>query len=222
MRDALWAVVPLKSPEAAKSRLRAALDAGTRRRLVLAMAQQVVRTLVHAPGVAGVAVATASEEVGRQAEREGARVIRQRLDEGTAAACRSAVDALSGTACGLLMMSGDLPLIGPAAVAELVEPGRRTPLVAIVPDRRREGTNALLCAPPAVIPPCFGPDSFRRHLAAARACGVEVRIVESDALALDIDDAADLAELRRRSDIDPTLLPVELRDILACQEATAQ
>lgn len=221
MRDALWAVVPLKSPEAAKSRLRGALDAAARRRLMFAMAQHVIRTLLRAPGIAGVAVVTASAEIATRVEREGARVIRQARDDGTAAACSSAVDALSGTAHGLLMMSGDLPLIRPAAVAELVDLSGRAPLVAIVPDRRREGTNALLCAPPAVIPPCFGPDSFQRHLAAAHAQGVEVRIVESDALSLDIDDAADLDELRRRSDEDAALLPADLRDALLCREAAA-
>ena len=44
---------------------------------------------------------------------------------------------------------------------------------------------------------CFGPDSFRRHVA---ACGPEValEIVESDALSLDIDDEQDLRELQRR------------------------
>jgi len=212
--NTVWAAVPLKSPDAAKSRLRAGLDACARGRLFFAMARQVVRTLVHTPGIAGVAVVTASPEVAACVEQEGAAVIRQERDAGTAEACRSAVAHLSARADSLLMISGDIPLISTEAVAELVDLSRRAPLVAIVPDRRRNGTNALLCAPPAVIPPCFGFESFQRHLAAARSQGVEVRIVESDALSLDIDDLEDLDELRRRLDADPALLPVELREAL--------
>jgi 2-phospho-L-lactate guanylyltransferase len=212
--NTLWAVVPLKSPDAAKSRLRAGLDAGARRRLVFAMARQVVRTLVRTPGIAGVAVVTASPEVAAFVEDEGAAVIRQERDTGTAEACRSAVAHLAASADSLLMISGDIPLICTEAIAALVDLSWRTPLVAIVPDRRRSGTNALLCVPPAVIPPCFGTDSFQHHLAAARRQGAELRIVESDALSLDIDDLEDLDELRRRLDADPALLPVELREAL--------
>ena len=216
--NALWAVVPLKSPEAAKSRLRAGLDDRARRRLMFAMARQVVRTLMHTPGIAGVVVVTASPEVAAFVEQEGAVVIRQDRDAGMAEACRAAVTHLSASAKSLLMISGDIPLIRSEAIAALVNLSRRTPLVAIVPDRRRSGTNALLCTPPAVIPPCFGVDSFKQHVAAARSQGVELHIVESDALSLDIDDLEDLDELRSRLDADPTLLPVELREALPRKE----
>ena len=60
------------------------------------------------------------------------------------------------------------------------------------------GTNALLCVPPDVLAPCFGEQSFQRHLAAARAANLHARILEIDALALDLDEPADLEELRRR------------------------
>jgi 2-phospho-L-lactate/phosphoenolpyruvate guanylyltransferase len=214
VHDSTWAVVPLKSPDAAKSRLRGAVEAGARRHLVLAMAQHVVRTLVRAPGIAGVAVVTASAEIATHVEREGALVIWQDHDDGTAQACRKAAESLSRTADSLLMVSGDLPLMHVAAVEELIDLRHQAPIVAIAPDRRREGTNALLCAPPQVIAPCFGPGSFARHIAAAHARGLEARVVESDALSLDIDDLEDLDELNRRLDRDPSLLPAELRNAL--------
>ncbi len=218
-----WAVVPLKSPDAAKSRLRAGLDTGARRLLVFAMARHVVRTLVRTPGIAGVAVVTASPEIAAFVEQEGAAVIRQDRDAGMAEACRSAVAHLSARANSLLMISGDIPLISTEAIAALVDLSRGTPLVAIVPDRRRSGTNALLCAPPTVISPRFGLDSFQEHVAAARSQGVELRVVESDALSLDIDDLQDLEELRRRLDADPAPLPIELREALPRkEEAPAQ
>jgi len=210
------------------------------------MAQQVIHTLARTPGIAGVSVVTASPEVGVFAEREGAAVIWEKRDAGTAEACRSAVAHLSTRVNSVLMISGDIPLISAAAVAALLScadtplrPLRGHPsssrkgknlsrdgvvaLVVIVPDRRRSGTNALLCTPPTIIPPCFGADSFQQHLAAARSLGVHVRIAESDALALDIDELEDLDELQRRLDADPTLLSAELREGLPRRaEAPAQ
>ena len=147
--NTIWAVVPLKSPDAAKSRLQAGLDADTRRRLFFWMARQVIRTLARTPGIAGVSVVTASPEVGAFAEREGAALIWEEREAGTAEACRSAVADLSTRVGGVLMISGDIPLISSEAVVGLLrcQPPRRlappvtqTPLVAIVPDRRRSGS----------------------------------------------------------------------------------
>ena len=242
--NTIWAVVPLKSPGAAKSRLQAGLDADTRRRLFFWMARQVIRTLARTPGIAGVSVVTASPEVGTFAEREGAALIWEEREAGTAEACRSAVAHLSTRVDGVLMISGDIPLISSEVVVELLrcQPPRRfappllekegrenprhlarAPVVTIAPDRRRSGTNALLCAPPAIVPPSFGKDSFQRHLAAARSQGLDVRIVESDVLALDIDELEDLDELQRRIEAHPALLSAELREALPRRaEAPAQ
>jgi 2-phospho-L-lactate/phosphoenolpyruvate guanylyltransferase len=219
----VWAIVPLKSPEAAKSRLAPALDASARRRLFFAMADRVVRTLTQTPGIAGVAVVTASPEVAALAQRRGALVIRQEADAGTAQACSSAVNILSGRAHSVLMVSGDIPLLSAQSLAELVEMGQRAKVVAIAPDRRCTGTNVLLCAPPQIIPNCFGSDSFQRHLSAARTREVPVHVIESEALALDIDDVADLDELRRRLQAQPALFSEELREALRqCEEVPAQ
>jgi 2-phospho-L-lactate guanylyltransferase len=69
--------------------------------------------------------------------------------------------------------------------------------VVIVPDRHREGTNALLCSPPDALTPRFGPRSFERHLADARTSGLLTRILEIEALALDLDCLDDLEHLRQ-------------------------
>lgn len=218
----MWAVVPLKSPEAAKSRLRGALDAVQRRALFFAMARQVLGALLDAPRIGRVAVVTASAEVAGFAEGLGAWVIPEEREAGTAAACRAAIAAAAGRTDSLLMMSGDLPLACASAIEPLLGLAGRSPLVAIVADRQRVGTNALLCAPPDVIPICFGPDSFQRHVAACRP-EVPLEIVESDALSLDIDDAQDLRELRRRLLARTTPDFGDLREVLtAGAQVTAQ
>jgi 2-phospho-L-lactate guanylyltransferase len=66
----------------------------------------------------------------------------------------------------------------------------------IVPDRHGQGTNALLLTPPDVMAPAFGPGSFARHAARARAAGAAIRVADVSSLGLDVDTPEDLAALR--------------------------
>lgn len=193
----MWAIVPLKSPELAKSRLSDVLNPVARQDLFFAVARHVITTLQNTRGISHIAVVTASETADHFARECGAEVIRQRGDLGTAAAFRAATFALRSRELEhILMIAGDLPLLTAAAVEELIDAGRQTPSIVIAPDRQRTGTNALLCSPPEIIAPCFGIDSFRRHREAAIASGARLEIVDSPALALDVDVADDLDYLQ--------------------------
>ena len=116
----MWAVVPLKSPEVAKSRLNGALGTAGRRELFFSMARQVIGALLDTPPLEYVAVVTASAEVAGFAQALGASVIWEEREAGTATACRAAVAAASGRTDSLLMLSGDLPLASAAALEPLV------------------------------------------------------------------------------------------------------
>jgi 2-phospho-L-lactate guanylyltransferase len=76
-------------------------------------------------------------------------------------------------------------------------------LVALVPSRDGDGTNALLISPPDAFAPSFGPGSFARHLAQAAQLGLTCRTLNLPGLGLDIDEPADLHELMRRTRADP-------------------
>jgi 2-phospho-L-lactate guanylyltransferase len=223
--SAMWAVVPLKSCDTAKSRLRPLLDPYERKRLYLAMARHVLLTLQAVPGVDGVAVVTRDAEIAGIAEHLQARILRQDADAGMAHACRFAVERLRMHRPGsLLMISGDLPLISVRSVSRFVQAAEHppcAPAIAIAPDRHRTGTNALLCASPDAIPICFGPGSFTMHLAAALARSVSVEIIDAPDLALDIDTPDDLRLLRSVLASDPESLSRELQAILAVHPAVA-
>jgi len=162
------------------------------------MAQRVLRALTAVPAITAVSVVTACEEVGRFAAGMGAAVIHQDEDGGTAAAFAHAVATLrrGGLPARTLMIAGDLPLIAASDLMSLANRQTVNPGVLIVPDRKRIGTNALLCSPPDAIEPRFGAESFQGHVSAARAAGVPYQVVESPALSLDIDVADDLELLR--------------------------
>ncbi len=73
--------------------------------------------------------------------------------------------------------------------------GKGSRAVVIAPDAGETGTNALLLRPPFLLPFSFGPVSFARHCALARAAGVEPLVYRSPSLAHDIDLPDDLRHL---------------------------
>jgi len=217
-----WAVVPLKSSERAKSRLAEILDPEQRARLFFAMAECVICALRACKRIDGVAVVTASQEVAAFARGLDAVPILQDTDVGMSPALELALHRLQAMQpARVLMLPGDLPLISPAALDVVFDAADSNASIVLVPDRRREGTNALLCSPPHALPPRFGGSSFERHLAAARATGIATRILEVEELALDLDCPDDLNYLhlhggQRAAQLFATLRNVDARDVHRC------
>lgn len=194
-----WTVVPLKSPEQAKSRLKASLAPAHRRALFFSMARHVLHTVRESSQISGAIVVTSSEEVAEFAQRLDCRVLWQADDAGTSSAFEAGVARACAEAMGnLLMLPGDLPLLSSMAVKRFMRHGQGSPSVTIAPDEAGHGTNALLCSPPDAIPMCFGPDSFHRHVAAARQRGAALQVVKLRELAFDVDRQSDLERLPRR------------------------
>ena len=208
----MWAIVPLKPPSQAQSRLAAVLTPDERRAWFFHMAQRAIEALRATRGIERVAVITSDAEVARFAEALDAVVLTESRAEGTASAFATALMQLRPRALkGVLMIAGDLPLISSQALESVVEAAARHEVV-IVPDRLQRGTNALAWSPPDAIAPCFGDDSYARHLKAARAAQRLHCTLQLEALALDIDVPADIEQLRRQpADLIAGLpLPVEL------------
>lgn len=197
MSASTWALVPLKSSERAKSRLAEVLDVEQRQRLFFSLAERVILALNESERVDAVAIVTSSREVAAFARSLHAVPIMQEADVGMSPALELALQSLQTMQPQrVLMVPGDLPLISACAVDAIFQAQISSEQVVLVPDRRREGTNALLCSPPHVIAPRFGADSFARHLHAARATGIATRVLEIEELALDLDCVDDLDYLR--------------------------
>ena len=71
----IWAVVPVKDTRMAKRRLGDALSDELRRRLALAMLEDVLMALAASPGLAGIAVVTLDSSASTLASRFGARIL---------------------------------------------------------------------------------------------------------------------------------------------------
>jgi 2-phospho-L-lactate/phosphoenolpyruvate guanylyltransferase len=190
----IWAVVPLKNTTDAKQRLAGALGAELRQQLALAMAHDVISALAASSGLAGLAVVTLDPAAGALARRFGARVLTEGAGDGQTGAVNAAARTLSleGSAA-MLTIPGDVPLITPQEVEQFIAAHDRRPDFVIAPAHDGRGSNAVLCAPPDAVRLQFGDDSFLPHLAAARALGIEPKIVHLAGIGLDIDHPRDLA-----------------------------
>ncbi len=188
------AIIPVGALVGAKSRLGETLDAEERRDLVDRMLDRTVRAVLATPGIDETLVVSPDREALAAAAALGARTLLQR-SQGLNRGLREARDdALAGGVGAIVVVPIDLPLVSPAALAELIAPlaaVAERPLIVLATDRHARGTNALVLAPPDAIEFSFGGDSRAAHAACATDAGA--RYVELDGpLSIDIDTPDDL------------------------------
>jgi 2-phospho-L-lactate guanylyltransferase len=194
----IWAVIPAKSPDAAKARLAPALSAEERAALARRLFRSTVEAALACPALAGTIVVSASPELRALAVALGAHACpdppSHHADALNAAIAFSCARAAALGAAAALVLPADLPFLTPAVIMAFLDKAGNA-AVAVAPDRANLGTNALLLRPPWALAPAFGPASCDRHRAAACARGLSAAIVRLPALALDLDTPADLAFL---------------------------
>jgi 2-phospho-L-lactate guanylyltransferase len=186
----MWAVVPVKEFAGAKQRLSAVLSPVERAALYAEMLDHVLDALIAARGIDGILVVTNEARF----HRRDVRIVPDREGRGQSAAVAQGARILAAEGRrAMLTVPGDLPLATAAEIEHVVAGHER---MTIVPSRDGRGTNALAVSPPDSIPFRFGESSFEPHCAAARAVGMEPRVLRLPGLALDIDTPDDLALYR--------------------------
>lgn len=195
--ERVWAVVLIKDFRSAKQRLSTALPAEERQVLARRNAQLALAAAGVADDVLAVCGGVEAAELARLA---GVQVLLEAHPSGQNPAARLGLDfALERGAGAALLLSSDLPLVRPPDITELLAQARvlGSPAVVAAPATGRGGTNALYLSPPDTLELHFGDDSLARFQADAEQRGVAFALFESPALALDLDEPADLAELAR-------------------------
>lgn len=201
-----WAIVPVKALGEAKQRLSGVLPLELRRRLMRVMLQDVLATLRQVEVLDPVLVVTPDADVAELARRCGARVMREEHGRGHSAAAMAGFAYAAGNgAAQALTLPADAPCVTRSEVYSLLGAASPAggPRVVLAPSHDRDGTNAVLVAPPDAFAPQFGPGSFARHLAEAEAMQLECRVVELAGLGMDIDEPRDLLALIARKERDP-------------------
>ncbi|OQY35950.1 MAG: 2-phospho-L-lactate guanylyltransferase [Anaerolineaceae bacterium 4572_5.1] len=191
---ALWAIVPGEPLRGVKEPFYDVLTDGEYERLNEYLLENTIKTLTEEPKIADVLVCNRDPTALTVARKFGARTLKEDGTPGLNIALeRATAVAQTYGICGVLIIPADLPLLTAENIKLLVENVDDPPSVKIVPDRRSQGTNALLIRPAGLFEYQYGENSFEKHCEAARTAGASLEICELPSLALDVDSPEDLA-----------------------------
>ncbi|RPJ85826.1 MAG: 2-phospho-L-lactate guanylyltransferase [Acidobacteria bacterium] len=200
MRCMAAVLIPVKDPGHAKQRLRGELTQRERTELTWAKLTDLASAVRRAKRPDAVFVVTSSPRVEAFAHEQGWDL----LTEETQLSESSSIDWASGElkrrGIGhVFRLPGDIPLVQPSDIDEVIEIGYSEQSSVIVPSRDGTGTNGLLRTPPDAFPSRFGPDSFRLHHQEAGSRRLPLLTLPNERLGLDIDDPEDLTVFLDRS-----------------------
>lgn len=206
MRTMAVVLIPVKDAGRAKQRLRAVLTQDERTQLAWAMLTDVAAALAQARCPEAVFVVTSSTTVDSFARRQGWELLKEEIQLAESSSVDWAAAELKHRGISqVLRLPGDVPLIEPGDIDDVIEAGLRDRSCVIVPSRDGTGTNALLRSPPDAFPSRFGPDSYRLHHEEAGFRGVPLVTLPNERIAMDVDDPGDLAALLDRCSSGKTL-----------------
>lgn len=193
----LWAIVPVKPLRRGKSRLAEVLSEEERLGLNSQLLIHTVDILREIPEIEQVLVVSRDPAALSLARAHGARTVQENgAPELNIALTRATIVAKQYATRGILIIPSDLPMISKEDISAMLDMVKNPPVVVVAPDRKKEGTNALLVCPVGLIEYDYGPDSFRRHCEAAEEAGARLEICELPSLALDMDVPEDLELVR--------------------------
>lgn len=185
-------IVPVKRLGMAKSRLSPLLSVDERKQFCLEMLKDVL-TAIKAAKYIQQTIVTGKDETALQIARDFGATFFKESKLGLNQAVREVINwCLQKEALSVLILPADVPLVTSLDLNKIFVQQQNSGMV-ISPSRSGEGTNALLLAPPNVIPPSYGPRSFPKHIEKALALGINIHIIRSSRVALDIDTVEDLA-----------------------------
>lgn len=201
MNELIVGVVPIRSLRDGKTRLAPILAPDERAALLRLSGERVIRAALDSRVVDTALVVSPDPAVLAWSREFGPRVQALAQPEnrpglnGAIAAAREW--AIERDADAILSLFADLPLISPFDIRRLV--ARRAPLV-LGPDRRGEGTNALLLRLQGrgeEFRFAFGEGSLARHRHEARRLGLQAIVEALPGIGFDLDTPLDWADYLR-------------------------
>jgi 2-phospho-L-lactate guanylyltransferase len=188
-------LIPVKSLANAKQRLASVLDQPTRTKLAQAMLLDVLETLgtwARRPDVSIVTNDPFAVELARRFEFQ---VIPDNANRSETDAIEMATRFCESHGVeDTLVIPADIPLIRAEELEKILQAAPAEGSV-LVPAADERGTNAAWRRPAGLFPLRFGNDSYKPHLAAARATQKPCLVLSLPGIALDIDNPSDLRQL---------------------------
>ncbi len=194
------AVVPIKNLPDAKRRLHNYLSPDERKRLVLAMLDDVLHALERSGVFSKVLVVSPDDSLEKQVGKNRVIFVKQKGTGLNAAIRQASREIFRENVSSMTTVLADLPLAGARDFQELTSIGQETPRVVLAPSLKG-GTNVMARSPPEVIPNSYGRWSYAKHLRAGQKKGIPVYSVSNSRLSFDVDTVQDLKVLRQ---LDPS------------------
>jgi 2-phospho-L-lactate/phosphoenolpyruvate guanylyltransferase len=188
-------LIPVKNLDTAKQRLARMFDQATRTELAKAMLHDVLEVVGKWPGRPPVSLVTNDPFAVDLARRFDFEIIPDRENRGETRAIEMATHHCQERGIdNTLVIPGDIPLIQAWEIEKIVGVAPQEGSV-LVPAADGRGSNAIFRRPAGLFPLRFGNDSFKPHLAAARATGKPCMVLSLTGIALDVDNPEDLQQL---------------------------
>jgi 2-phospho-L-lactate guanylyltransferase len=188
-------LIPVKNLATAKQRLASLLSQPVRTELAQAMLLDLLEVLAAWSNRPEVSIVSSDPFALGLADRFDFGVIPDNANNSETDAIKMAtkVCEIRGVDSALVIPA-DIPLIQAWELEKILESAPEQGSV-LAPAADGRGTNAAFRRPAGLFPLRFGNDSFKPHLAAARATGKPCTVLSLPGIALDIDNPADLREL---------------------------
>jgi 2-phospho-L-lactate guanylyltransferase len=188
-------LVPVKNLSAAKQRLAAVLDQPARTELAQAMLHDVVAAIAGWPRRPACALVTSDPFALELAREYNFEIIPDPANPGETGAIEMATElCVSRGIDSTLVIPADIPLIQASELAQILAQAPDEGSV-LAPAADGRGTNAAFRRPANLFPLRFGNDSFKPHLAAAKATGKPCIVLHLPSIAVDVDNPEDLQTL---------------------------
>jgi 2-phospho-L-lactate guanylyltransferase len=193
----IFAILPVKSPQNAKQRLKGFLAVEQRETLARMLYKQTLAALCQAEAIDRIVVATSDAEVAGHARQSGVLVFEENEQVSHSASADAACfRAKEMGASTVMLVPIDVPTVTPGDFTQLAAAARYG--LIVVPSSDGTGTNALVRTPPDCIESRFGPGSFREHCDQALSKGLKLDVLRLPGLMFDIDTPEDVAEFLAR------------------------
>jgi len=174
-----------------------------RAQLALALARDSLSLMVAHPDIDQVMVVAGDDEVMTMAAEYGAQAFDERVlrESGLNAALKACIAHYPPRGDEVvLVVHGDLPLIGAAEISEAIALQKQSAGLVIGCDSHGSGTNLLAfnasCRPNFA----FGPDSCQHHQRQAQLHGISCQVLIQPGIGLDIDCPQDFNTMLQQSD----------------------
>lgn len=189
-------LIPVKNLSGAKQRLASVLDQAARTELARAMLHDVVEAIAGWTGRPPAALVTSDPFAIGLAQQYDFEIIPDLENPGETGAIEVATRlCVERGVAYTLVIPADIPTIKASELEQILAHAPQEGSV-LVPAADGRGTNAAFRRPADLFPLRFGNDSFKPHLATARATGKLCEVLRFPGIALDVDNPEDLQGLQ--------------------------